>query len=73
MQKIEFFKHNLSEQDLQFATEVMRSIFITTGPMVQKFEQQFAQYLQISEAVGLTSLYRSLALGPFASRYWPGR
>lgn len=72
MQKIEFFKHNLTEQDLQCATDVMRSIFITTGPMVQKFEKQFAQYLQISEAVGLTSCTGALHLALLRHGIGPG-
>lgn len=62
MNKIEFFKHNLKEEDLKLATEVMRSIFITTGPFVDKFEIKFAHYLNVPEAIGLTSCTGALHL-----------
>ena len=53
--KIEFFKHNLSSDDITSATRVIQSLFLTTGPMVEAFEKEFAEYLNIEEAVGLTS------------------
>ena len=55
MKKIEFFRHNLNAEDIVQANNVMRSIFLTTGPVVSTFEKKFAAYLNISEAVGLTS------------------
>ena len=55
MEKIEFFKHNLTEEDLELANQVLRSLFLTTGPQVAAFEKKFAQYLDSPEAVGLTS------------------
>lgn len=53
--KIEFYKHNLSEKDIALSNNVLRSLFLTTGPMVKNFEKKFAGYLGIKEAVGLTS------------------
>jgi dTDP-4-amino-4,6-dideoxygalactose transaminase len=53
--KIEFFKHNLSSDDITSATRVIQSLFLTTGPMVEAFEREFAAYLNIEEVVGLTS------------------
>lgn len=38
MEKIEFFKHNLTEEDLELANQVLRSLFLTTGPQVVVFE-----------------------------------
>ena len=55
MKKIEFFRHNLSKRDIKKASEVMRSVFLTTGPMVSKFEKKFTAYMGIPECVGLTS------------------
>lgn len=55
MKKIEFFRHNLNEGDIRKASEAMRSIFLTTGPMVSRFEEKFAAYMGISECAGLTS------------------
>jgi dTDP-4-amino-4,6-dideoxygalactose transaminase len=53
--KIEFYRHNLTDEDIVPANQVMRSVFLTTGPMVASFEKKFAEYLGIQEAVGLTS------------------
>lgn len=60
--KIEFFKHNLTKDDIALANQVMRSVFLTTGPMVAQFEKKFAKYLTIAEAVGLTSCTGALHL-----------
>jgi dTDP-4-amino-4,6-dideoxygalactose transaminase len=53
--KIEFYKHSLSEDDMTLVHQVIQSLFLTTGPMVEAFEKRFAEYLRIEEAVGLTS------------------
>jgi dTDP-4-amino-4,6-dideoxygalactose transaminase len=60
--KIDFFKHNISDNDIALANQVMRSVFLTTGPMVERFENRFAEYLGISEAVALTSCTGALHL-----------
>ena len=60
--KIEFFKHNITENDIDSASQVMKSTFITTGPMVAEFEKRFAEYLGIPEAVGVTSCTGALHL-----------
>ena len=70
--KIEFYKHNLTKDDLTTANEVMRSIFLTTGPMVEKFEKKFAQYLNIAEVVGLTSCTGALHLALLRHGIGPG-
>lgn len=53
--KIEFYRHNLSNEDFAMVQQMMTSLFLTTGPMVEAFEKRFAEYLSIEEAVGLTS------------------
>ena len=53
--KIEFFKHNLSSDDITSVNRVIQSFILTTGPMVEDFEKRLAEYLRIEEAVGLTS------------------
>lgn len=62
VQKIEFFKHNLSDADIALATEVMRSVFLTTGPKVAEFESKLAGYLKVSSVVGLSSCTGALHL-----------
>jgi len=72
MEKIEFFKHNLTEADLDLANQVMRSIFLTTGPKVAAFEKKFAQYLGSPEAVGLTSCTGAMHLALLKHGIGPG-
>lgn len=70
--KIDFFKHNLTEGDIALANEVLRSIFLTTGPKVSDFERRFAQYLHAEEAVGLTSCTGALHLALLRHGIGPG-
>ena len=60
--RIEFYKHNLSEEDISLANKVMRSDFLTTGPMVRRFEEKLARFLNIGEAVALTSCTAAIHL-----------
>lgn len=71
-QRVEFFKHNLSEEDIALATEVMRSVFLTTGPIVAAFEEKLADYLQVSAVVGLTSCTGALHLALLRHGVGPG-
>ncbi|HEX8949589.1 MAG TPA: DegT/DnrJ/EryC1/StrS family aminotransferase [Dissulfurispiraceae bacterium] len=70
--KVEFYKHNLTEEDIALANQVMRSVFLTTGPMVASFEKKFAGYLEIGEAVGLTSCTGALHLALLRHGIGPG-
>lgn len=62
MRKIEFFVHNLTKKDIAEANNVMRSIFLTTGPVVSAFEKKLAAYLNIAESIGLTSCTAAIHL-----------
>jgi dTDP-4-amino-4,6-dideoxygalactose transaminase len=60
--KIEFFKHNIDEADIARTGDVLRSIFLTTGGVVDEFEKKFADYLGVKYAVGLSSCTAALQL-----------
>lgn len=60
--KIEFFKHNIDEQDIGRITEVLNSIFLTTGNVVNDFETAMASYLACSHVIGVTSCTAALHL-----------
>lgn len=72
LQRVEFFKHNLSEDDIALATDVMRSVFLTTGPKVAAFEEKLAGYLQVSSVVGLSSCTGALHLALLRYGIGPG-
>lgn len=64
--KIEFFKHNLGEEEKQKVIECLNGIFLTTGTYVSEFENKFADYLNLRYAVGLTSCTAALHLSLLA-------
>jgi dTDP-4-amino-4,6-dideoxygalactose transaminase len=72
MKKIEFYVHNLTEKDISEINKVACSVFLTTGPMVSAFEKKFSAYLNIPEAVGLTSCTGALHLALLRHGIGPG-
>lgn len=70
--RIEFFRHNLTEEDIGLANQVIHSIFLTTGPMVTLFENKFGKYLGLPEVVGLTSCTGAMHLALLRNGIGPG-
>lgn len=66
MKKIEFFRHSINENDIKRISDVLRSIFLTTGKEVEGFEQNFSQYIGKSYTIGLTSCTAALHLSLIA-------
>lgn len=64
--EIEFFKHNIGQDDIKRATDVLNSIFLTTGQVVLEFENSFASYLKAQHAIGVTSCTAALHLSLLA-------
>ena len=66
-----FSKPSISEEDIAAVADVLRSGWITTGPKVAQFEEDFKKYTSCGEAVSMTSetsvmhaLLRALNIGP---------
>lgn len=53
--KVEFYRHNIGEQEIASVAETLQGVFLTTGPKVKRFEQEFAAYLGVKRALGVTS------------------
>ena len=53
--KVEFYRHQLGEEELNGVKEVLSSLFLTTGPKTREFEQSFASYLGVDGCLGVTS------------------
>lgn len=64
--KIEFYKHNISQNDIDNVTHVLHSIFLTTGEQVSEFERKFSKYLGCSYTVGVNSCTAALHLALLA-------
>lgn len=60
--KVEFFRHDLGEAELESVEKVLRSLFLTTGERVEEFERGLADYLNVKHAIGLTSCTGALHL-----------
>ncbi len=70
--KVEYFRHNLNDDDIALATEVLRSVFLTTGPKVAEFERKLATYLGHGHVVGLSSCTAALHLALLRYGIGPG-
>jgi UDP-4-amino-4-deoxy-L-arabinose-oxoglutarate aminotransferase len=70
--KVEFYKHNLDEDDIRRAVEVFRGVMLTTGKDVKAIEEAIAKYLGVNRAVGVTSCTAALHLALLACGVGPG-
>ena len=70
--KIEFYKHNIDASDIKRVNSVLRSIFLTTGSVVQEFEEKFQAYTGLKNVVGITSCTAALHLSLLAWDIGPG-
>ena len=70
--KVEFYKHNVGEAEKNKVLECLDGVFLTTGSYVTEFEKNFADYLGLDYAVGLTSCTAALHLALLALDVGPG-
>jgi dTDP-4-amino-4,6-dideoxygalactose transaminase len=70
--KVEFYRHNIEESDIEKAVKVLRSIFLTTGPVTAEFEKKFSQYVGLKKTVGVNSCTAALHLSLLALGIGPG-
>ena len=60
--KIPFSPPDITEEEIEAVAEVLRSGWITTGPQSGQFEQELADYCEVSHAVTLNSATAGLEL-----------
>ena len=60
--KVEFYRHNLTEQDIANTVAVLHSVFLTTGPRTAQFEAKFAAYTGLPQVVAVNSCTAALHL-----------
>lgn len=60
--KIDFYKHNLTNEDKRECRNVLDSLFITTGTLVSEFEKKFSLYSKNEYTVGVNSCTDALYL-----------
>ena len=64
--KIEFFRHNINQKDIENVTTVLNSIFLTNADITRNFEEKFTQYLNSKYCVALSSCTAALHLSLIA-------
>ncbi|HEY8187325.1 MAG TPA: DegT/DnrJ/EryC1/StrS family aminotransferase [Pyrinomonadaceae bacterium] len=69
---IPFFMHDLGKAELDAVAEVLRNPILTTGEWVARFEQRFADYLEVRHAIAVTSCTGALHLSLLALGIGPG-
>ncbi len=72
MRRVEFYRHSLTESDIAAAADVLRSVFLTTGPRSAAFERAFAEHLGVHNVVSLSSCTSALFLSLTALGVGPG-
>lgn len=60
--KVEFYKHNINEDDIRRVGDVLKTVFLTTGESVKTFEDKLAGYLNSRYVIGVTSCTAALHL-----------
>ena len=68
MKPIPYGKQEINKEDIKAVVDVLKSDFLTQGPLVEEFESEFAKYVgskyAISVSTGTAALHLSaLALG----------
>lgn len=64
--KVEFFKHNIGQEEIKKVINVLNSIFLTTGDVVKNFEDDFCRYLGCKHSIGVTSCTAAMHLSLIA-------
>ncbi len=72
MRKIEFFKHDLGQAELDSISAVFSGRILTTGDTVRTFEERFASYLGRRHALAVTSCTGALHMALLALGIGPG-
>lgn len=70
--KVEFYKHTIEQQDIENVVNVLNSLILTTGAVVDEFESELSSYLGCKYTVGVTSCTAALHLSLLAYNIGPG-
>jgi perosamine synthetase len=70
--QIPYAKQTIDEQDILSVTEVLRSEWITTGPLVSKFEAAVAAFSKAEHAIAVSSGTAGLHTAYFSAEIGPG-
>lgn len=60
--KVDFFRHNIDERDIARVCDVLRSKWLSTGPVTAEFEAALAKYVRSKYALGVMSCTAAIHL-----------
>lgn len=69
---IPYGKQLITDEDINAVVEVLKSDFLTQGPMVERFERDFCNYIGCKYAVAVTNGTAALHLAALALNVKPG-
>ena len=69
---IPYGRQSIGEDDIAALVDVLRSDWITTGPKIDEFEEEFAGFVQARHAVAVSSGTAALHAAMFAAGVRPG-
>jgi dTDP-4-amino-4,6-dideoxygalactose transaminase len=69
---VPFFMHDLGQAEVDAVAEVLAGPILTTGEWVERFEQRFAAYLGVRNAIAVTSCTGALHLSLIGYGIGPG-
>lgn len=69
---IPYGKQNISEDDIEAVVEVLRSDFITQGPVLPRFEKAIARHVGAAHCVAVNSATSALHIGLLSLGVGPG-
>ena len=69
---IPYGRQSIDEEDIQRVVEVLRSDWLTTGPMVEKFEQAVGEFVGVKHAVAVSNGTAALHAAMAAAGIGPG-
>lgn len=72
LDKIEFHRHSLGEEEKAAVGRVLDSVFLTTGDEVYAFEREFADFLGVPDVVAVSSCTAALHLSLVGLGIGPG-
>jgi len=72
MERIPYGRQNITDEDIQAITDVLKSEYLTQGPKIAAFEAAFAEYIGCKYAVAVSNGTAALHLSALALDVKPG-
>lgn len=72
MKPIPYGRQHITQEDIDAVVDVLKSDFLTQGPKIKEFEEEFARYVEAKYAVAVSNGTAALHLSTLALKVQPG-